>query len=108
MAAGAHLLCVRSLLCAGVDLINAYDDQGKSPLDYAVYFCHKDAAEYLRSLHGGKLPEGSHKHHLHLHAHCVMPIALSCLRLNGARANCVVIIIVLLQASSRGGRRSAS
>ena len=36
-------------------MLNAYDDQGKSPLDYAVYFCHKDAAEYLRKLNGNKL-----------------------------------------------------
>ena len=35
----------------GADVVHAYDDQGKSPLDYASYFCHKDAAEYLRTLH---------------------------------------------------------
>ena len=28
---------------------------GKSPLDYARYYCHKEAAEYLRGLMGGGL-----------------------------------------------------
>ena len=35
----------------GADLVHAYDNEGKSPLDYAVYYCHKEANEYLRSLH---------------------------------------------------------
>ena len=38
----------------GADLVEAYDVEGRSPLDYAVYYCHKDASEFLRELHAGK------------------------------------------------------
>ena len=55
----AHVL--KRLHELGADVLNAYDDQGKSPLDYAVYFCHKDAAEYLRKLNGNKLTRWEEK-----------------------------------------------
>ena len=31
-------------------MLTALDDAGKCPLDYATYFCHADAAAYLRGL----------------------------------------------------------
>ena len=39
----------------GVDLVASYDADGRSPLDYATYYCHKLAEEFLRGLHGGRL-----------------------------------------------------
>jgi hypothetical protein len=45
----------------GADVVHAYDDAGKSPLDYAVYFCHKEASEFLRGLQDGKLTKWEEK-----------------------------------------------
>ena len=49
-----HTDVLRRLHELGADLVEAYDVEGKSPLDYTSYFCHKDATEYLRSLHTSK------------------------------------------------------
>ena len=29
--------------------VTSVDDIGKAPLDYAIYYCHKDASEFLRA-----------------------------------------------------------
>jgi len=46
-----HTHVLRRLHELGADLVHAYDVKGKSPLDYAKYYCHKEATEFLRSLH---------------------------------------------------------
>ena len=50
-----HTHILKRLAELKIDLEHQYDADGKSPLDYAVYFCHKDASEFLRSLQGGSL-----------------------------------------------------
>jgi len=52
-----HTDVLKRLHHHGAELVRSYDDTGKSPLDYAVYFCHKDSAEFLRSLHGGRMTQ---------------------------------------------------
>ena len=41
--------------------VTTYDSEGKSPLDYATYFCHKEASEFLREIQGGKLTRHEEK-----------------------------------------------
>ena len=53
-----HTHVLRRLHELGADLVNAYDVNGKSPLDYAKYFCHKEASEFLRSI-GAKEGQGA-------------------------------------------------
>ena len=50
-----HTPVLKRLHELGADVVHAYDENGKSPLDYAVYFCHKEASEFLRSLQDGKM-----------------------------------------------------
>jgi len=52
-----HVHILQRLHELGADLVHSYDESGKSPLDYAVYFCHKASAEYLRDLQGGALTQ---------------------------------------------------
>ena len=56
-----HTHVLRRLHELGADVTHAYDSEGKSPLDYAVYFCHKEASEFLRELQGGKLTRHEEK-----------------------------------------------
>ena len=56
-----HTHVLKRLHELGADVIHAYDSEGKSPLDYATYFCHKEASEFLREIQGGKLTRHEEK-----------------------------------------------
>ena len=50
-----HTDVLKRLHELGTDLEGSYDQFGKSPLDYAVYFCHKEAAELLRGVQDDRM-----------------------------------------------------
>ena len=56
-----HTHVLQRLSELGLDLEHSYDEDGKSPLDYATYFCHKDASDYLRGLQEGRLTRWEEK-----------------------------------------------
>lgn len=50
----SHTHVLQRLVELGADVVHAYDSDGRSPLDLAVYYCHKNASEYLRGLQHGE------------------------------------------------------